>query len=97
MQLSILATRDAKAQQRIVIAAEKLAKKFGIEANVTVRPGRAKDPRVAAMQQREEVADLLEALLGAAPAADGIPLSELESVPGVGPSTMAKIREHLGV
>ncbi len=71
MQLLILAARDGRAQQRIVAAAEKLADKLGIEATVTVRPGRAKDPRTAAMQQREEVAELLEAVLAALP--DGKP------------------------
>jgi hypothetical protein len=67
MEISILAARDAIAQARIIAAAEALAKRYDLAQNVVAVPGNVRDPKVRAMQQREQLADLLEAVVAVAP------------------------------
>ena len=66
MQLGILAARDQVAQEKIIAAANTLAQWFGLDMTVKPRRINGRDPRVGAMEQREEVAALLEALAGKA-------------------------------
>lgn len=49
---------------KMVAAAEKLAERFGLEGDIMARVRTQRgDPQVRQMQQREAVAELLEALL----------------------------------
>ncbi len=64
MQLGILAARDQVAQEKIIAAANTLAQRFGLDMTVNPRRINGRDPRIGAMEQREEVAALLEALVG---------------------------------
>jgi hypothetical protein len=64
------AVRDAAAQERLLAAADVLAGRFDLaaqhEALVAARTGpAARDPLLAALFQREAIADLLDALLAA--------------------------------
>lgn len=68
MEIGIMAARDATAQARIIAAAEALAARLGIENGVVAVPSNVRDPRVRAMQQREQLAELLEAVVAAMPA-----------------------------
>ena len=67
MEIGIMAARDAMAQARIIAAAEALAARLSIENGVVAVPGNVRDPRVRAMQQREQLADLLDAIVAAMP------------------------------
>ena len=93
MKLSTLAARDCAAQQRIETAAPKIAERFGIACGIQRNP-RLRDIRVSAMMQREQTADFLDALIDASPT-DTITLAELDALPGVGPATVAKIKQYL--
>lgn len=97
MKLSILAARDLEAQNRIVAAAEELAAGHDLGDQITrLESIQERDPRTKAMFQREAVADLLEALAEVQPVAcdEYVRLSDLDDVDGVGPKTVALIREH---
>ena len=96
MKLAALAARDHAAQVRMVEAAEKLAERFGIEAGLRIRPSGTRAPRVAAMHQREALADFLEALVDAGVGKRGFTLEELELVPGIGKATLGRIAEAMG-
>jgi len=67
MDIGTLARRDAIAQARIMAAAKSLAATLSLPSEmVAALDGqRAKDPRTAAMQQREFIADLLEMVVSA--------------------------------
>jgi hypothetical protein len=67
MDIGTLARRDAIAQARIMAAAKSLATIFNLppEMITALDSQRAKDPRTAAMQQREFIADLLEVVAAA--------------------------------
>lgn len=62
MKTSILAKRDHAAQKRIVAAMEELAERLGIEIPEQMQR-QIGSPAERAMQQREGVADLLEAIM----------------------------------
>jgi len=71
MKLSAMAARDAIAQKRLLAAAEALAGRMGLAAElVAALAVRARDRRVAAVLQREAVADLLEGIEAVAQARD---------------------------
>jgi hypothetical protein len=59
MKTSILAARDARAQKRIMEAAEALSERFGLEIPAQMRR-QIGNPSERAMQQREGIADLLD-------------------------------------
>lgn len=66
MRTSILAARDETAQKRITAAAGTLADRFDLAECVTrLAAAQSRDAAVEAMQQREVIADLLEALITA--------------------------------
>jgi len=67
MDIGTLAKRDAIAQARIMAAAKHLAITFSLPSEMitALDSQRAKDPRTAAMQQREFIADLLEIVAAA--------------------------------
>lgn len=64
MRIATRAARDHKAQARIVMAAETLAERFGLDMSLVegLRVQRG-DPATRAMLQREAVADLLESVV----------------------------------
>jgi len=95
MQLAALAARDHAAQRRLVAAAEELGKRFGIDAGVRIRRLRSRDPRIQAMQQREALASFLEAMVETSQAEPGITLEDIEKVPGIGKTTVARIKQAL--
>lgn len=64
MKAGILFERDGRAQQRILRAATELADRLGVAPTVLEQLKTQRgDPAVRAMQQREAIADLLEALV----------------------------------
>ncbi len=69
MNLAIRAARDEVAQQRLLTAATELAGRFenaGLPVLVArLQSAQARDPDIRAMQQRENLADILEALVAA--------------------------------
>lgn len=104
MKAGILFEKDGKAQQRILKASTTLADRLQVHPDVLdklrVQKG---DPAVRAMQQREAIADLLEAVVTrveALPAelADFSLDQVMEKIEaaGVGKVTLQKIREALG-
>jgi hypothetical protein len=62
MHISTLAAKDEIAQGRIVAAVRGIAAATGLDVTVEQAETR-KQPAVAAMQQREQIADALEAIL----------------------------------
>lgn len=63
MKLTQLAGRDMTATNRMVAAAEILAERFGLDAEMDRVRTQKGDPAVRQMLQREAVADLLEQLV----------------------------------
>jgi DNA uptake protein ComE-like DNA-binding protein len=105
VKLAALAAREEVAVKRIVAAMQKLGEQFGLDVS-PLEAVQARDPRIRAMKQKEVVADLLEQLVDAgfgpvtaeiSESGGHFTLADLEGVPGVGPATLRKIREHLGV
>jgi len=80
MRLSVLAARDERATKRIDAAAAQLEERYGATWPALTR-AEAADLPVAAMRDKERLADFMEAML--------------EAAPGVGPATVAKVREYL--
>lgn len=73
MHILILSKRNGRAQERMLAAAKAIGRVAGIDpALIEALNPRAKDPAIRAMEQREAIADLLEALAIAA----NIPLTE---------------------
>ena len=63
MHPRILASRSDAAQARILAAAQQLAARAGLEgAAEKIAAAKDRDPQVSRMQEREAIADLLEAL-----------------------------------
>lgn len=104
MHQAQLAKKDMDAQKRIITAAELLAERFGLKTVVRARQTQ-KAPRLVAMHQRQEIADLLEELVAETEYSEvvgepieGAPLislEELAEVPGVGKATVDKVRVYL--
>lgn len=107
MKAGILFQRDGIAQQRILAAAAGLAERLGMPPrlmeNLQVQRG---DPATRAMQEREAVADLLEAVVERVEAIQGESLPpavevdwdavlEKISQAGLNRAAMVKIREAL--
>jgi hypothetical protein len=79
MHILILSKRNAEAQIRMIAAANRLARYFGLPADlVQALTVQEKDPQVRAMRERESVTALLETLavqVGATPAAVELPVT----------------------
>lgn len=66
MDIAIQAARNQVAQSRMFAAAEVLAERFGLHAQVeALRAVRSNEPDIFALAQREALADLFEALVSA--------------------------------
>ncbi len=66
MDTRIIAERNARAQQRLLAAAETIAGRLGLlEPLAAVQAARHRDPQLAVLFQREALADLLESVQAA--------------------------------
>ena len=80
MKLSAMAARDSAAQKRLLAAAQALARRMGLDAALVAGLSvRGRDRQVAAVLQREAVADLLEAIEGAAQERDAVRAKALKT------------------
>lgn len=110
MHPRILAQRESEASARIVAAATRLAKRFGLDEEVKALKVEEKQPEVQQMMRNEAVANVLETMVDtvkseesqlaeatteAAQAAEEALLARIEAIEGVGPKTMEAIRKAL--
>ena len=96
MKLSALAARDMTAQKRLVAAATALAQAYGTDIDIPMATrGTTSKRLVAGMKQREAIADLLGQLVDIEGVSEGVTLAELESLPGVGAATVAKVQAYM--
>lgn len=97
MDPAVKATRTAIARNRVTVAAEALAARHGLGAQMDAISAAMRAPISARdVLQMEAVADLIDAIVGSGsePAQDASPVSELAMLESVGPKLAETLAEH---